>query len=93
MWSPDSRHIAFIDCLFDWIEKGIALSGGDPIGDETNRRCSIAIVSRTGQFHHLFPIGDSGNAQAIAISMLWEGPKRLSAQVGATNRKFRIPSY
>ena len=29
-WSPDSNQVAFVDCTFDWIEKGIADDGATP---------------------------------------------------------------
>jgi hypothetical protein len=48
-WSPDSERIAFVDCLFDWIEKGVAIDGATPIGDIVNRRCLVAVVACTGQ--------------------------------------------
>ncbi len=47
-WSPDSTRVAFIDCIFDWIETGGPDPGGNPIGEERNRTCSIAVVSVTG---------------------------------------------
>jgi len=56
-WSPDSSQVAFIDCTFDWIQKGIADDGATPFGDETNRRCSLAVVAINGTFS-LFPLSD-----------------------------------
>ena len=89
-WSTDSEHIAFVDCLFDWVEKGVGSDSGIPFGDETNRRCFVAVVARAGKFD-LFPIGDISNVEAVAMSISWDGPKRLSAQAGEKTRKFRIP--
>lgn len=48
-WSPDSTRVAFVDCVFDWIATGGPNPGGNPIGEERNRRCSIAVLSVTGR--------------------------------------------
>ena len=44
-WSPDSRHVAITDCLYDWT------ATADPntnAGDESNRRCVVAIAALNG---------------------------------------------
>jgi hypothetical protein len=86
-WSPDSERIAFVDCLFDWIEKGVGGDGATPIGDVTNRRCFVAVVARTGQAA-LFPISA---VDANAVSFKWDSPTQLSTQIAGTSRKFTIP--
>lgn len=53
-WSPDSKRIAFIDCISDWIEKG-SDAGGGSIGEAVNDKCSIAVVARDGTVT-LFPL-------------------------------------
>jgi hypothetical protein len=53
-WSPDFQRIAFIDCVYDWTaNQPSSLSAGD--GVESNRRCSVAVVSRKGEAS-LFPL-------------------------------------
>ena len=54
-WSPDSTRVAFVDCISDWIETGVDVSGARPIGDAVNDRCSIAAVSLDGTVT-LFPL-------------------------------------
>ncbi len=88
-WSPDSKRVAFIDCLFDWIEKGVGIDGATPIGDETNRRCFVAVVARTGQFE-LFPVTGGPVADENAVNFSWIGPSQLSARIGAAVKTFNI---
>jgi len=85
-WSADSQRVAFVDCVSDWIAKGIADDGATPAGELKNRRCSIAVVARTGQFAR-FSITV---ADAKRISFSWDGPHRLSARFGRTVTKLRI---
>ncbi len=47
-WSPDSRRVAFADCVFDWVITGGPDPGGNPIGAERNRKCSITVVAVSG---------------------------------------------
>jgi hypothetical protein len=68
-WSPSSKKVAFIDCVFDWIETGAADSGGSPIGNATASRCSIAVVSLSGSFV-LIPLRDLP-PDAIGRSRVW----------------------
>ena len=87
-WSPDSERVAFVDCMFDWVEKGIGVDGATPVGDETNRRCFVAVVARSGQFS-LFPI--SGDPVFLnAVEFTWNGPNRVSAQIAGTSKQFQI---
>ncbi len=53
-WSPDSKKVAFIDCISDWIEKGTD-SGSGSIGEAVNNQCSIAVVTLDGAVT-LFPL-------------------------------------
>ena len=84
LWSPDSERIAFVDCLFDWVEKGIGIDGATPIGDATNYRCFIAVVGLTGEYE-LFPTDNRAD-----IKFSWNGPRRLSAQIGGTQKQFTV---
>jgi hypothetical protein len=88
-WSPDSERIAFVDCLFDWIEKGVGADEATPIGDITNRRCFVAVVARTGQ-SVLFPIGGRPDFDADTVNFSWDGPNQLMVQIAGTSRKFSI---
>lgn len=81
-WSPDSGRIAFVDCLFDWTEKM-------PIGEETNRRCFVAVVARDGRSHWLFPIGGSAIED---VRFGWDGPNQLLARIDGVFRGFNIPA-
>jgi hypothetical protein len=89
-WSPDSERIAFIDCLFDWIASGVDDGGGTFIGNETNRRCFVAVVARTGKFV-LFPIGGPPVVATDAVSFSWNSPNQLSVEIRGTAREFKIP--
>jgi hypothetical protein len=53
-WSLDSKKVAFIDCISDWIEKGPDPGGGS-IGEAVNNKCSVAIVTLDGAVT-LFPL-------------------------------------
>ena len=89
-WSPDSQRVAFVDCTLDWIERGIGADGATPIGDETNRRCSVAVVSRTGQFS-LFPISRGAPGCESEAMLSWEGPRQVTSRICGAVRKFGIP--
>jgi hypothetical protein len=91
-WSPDSERIAFVDCLFDWIEKGVGADRATPItpiGDVTNRRCFIAVVARTGQ-SSLFPISATSAADATAVNFSWDSSNQLSTKIAGVTRNLRI---
>lgn len=74
-WSPDSEHIAFIDCIFDWILKGVADDGATPVGNPTNRRCFAAVVARTRQFA-LFPLSGAPVTYEMKRRCVFHGTAR-----------------
>ena len=87
-WSPDSQRIAFVDCLSDWVEKGVDLGSSTPLGDLTNRRCLVAVVARSGQTA-LFPIPDTViDTNRLLIS--WNGPNEISVDISGTARTYKI---
>jgi hypothetical protein len=90
-WSPDSTRVAFVDCVFDWIETGGPDPGGNPIGEERNRKCSIAVVSVTGSHTSikLPPI----STDAIYDSRLsWADSQRLRMKASGHEYLLQIPS-
>jgi hypothetical protein len=84
VWSRSSARVAFIDCVFDWVETGeISPGGGNPIGDETNRRCSVAAVSQDGSFK-LFPLRDVPLESIYASRLSWIDDGRIQLEFSAT---------
>ncbi len=83
-WSPDSRHVALIDCTFDWTPKEpSSLSAAD--GRESNRSCSAVVVSRTGRFNRL-PL-----AGIRDVRLSWQDTQTLLVQSGAETATLSIP--
>lgn len=74
-WSPDSKKVAFIDCIYDWIEKGTN-SGGGSVGEAVNNKCSIAVVGFDGAAT-LFPLPPNvpldGFSSAEIAHLHWNG--------------------
>ncbi len=68
-WSPDSRHVALTDCLYDWTSTADA---NDNLGEESNRHCVVAIVALNGSTRTI-PL--AGTAE---IALKWLGAHRLS---------------
>jgi hypothetical protein len=86
MWSPDSKRIALIDCTYDWIANSITSSSeGD--GKESNRHCSIAVVSPTGKAA-LFPLGGTDMA---SFEWKWVTPRQLSVRIGNETKTLTMP--
>jgi hypothetical protein len=82
-WSPDSSRVAFTDCTFDWIEKGIGADDPRPSGDETNRRCSLAVVARNGAFL-LFPLADVPVRSIYDAQVSWLDNQQVKLTSGTT---------
>ncbi len=92
-WSPGSTRVAFVDCVFDWIETGKVDPGGSPFGNETNRHCSLAVVSLSGAFV-LFPLRDvpSGSMYGYDSRVLWVDDRRIRLEIpNAATKTFAIP--
>ncbi len=72
-WSPDSRRIAFIDCVFDWT--------GDPSddsqGEEHGRRCSVAAVDLKGEATRS-PLPELKPGELLQLQLTWTGPGDLA---------------
>jgi hypothetical protein len=74
-WSPDSRHIAFIDCTYDWTPNSPeSLSAGD--GRESNRACALAVIATDGKAS-LFPITGLSPNDLRAARLEWAGPHKI----------------
>jgi hypothetical protein len=81
-WSPDSTRVAFIDYTFDWI--------GDEEGNESNRRCPIAVVSLTGAFS-LIPLRGSPLAAVCGGQLSWVDGNQLKLTFPASSGHAAIP--
>lgn len=82
VWSPDSARVAFVDCLYDWVEDAAPV-------EETHRRCQVAVVSRTGRAW-LFPI-DSVVRGGSHVTFSWDGAGRLAAKIDGAVKNFQVP--
>ena len=88
-WSPDSRHIALIDCTYDWTANSAgSLSAGD--GAESNRRCSVAIVSRSGEAS-LLPLKEVASEELGKVRLAWVSPRQLSVDTQDGTKTFALP--
>jgi hypothetical protein len=88
-WSPDSQRIALIDCTYDWTPNWPgSLSAGD--GEESGRRCSLAVVTTTGK-PVLFPLDDAAPADLYEARLSWLNPRQLSLEVTGLARTFSVP--
>jgi len=47
-WSPDSQRIALVDCVYDW-KANSAESQSEGDGEQSNRRCSLVVVSKNSE--------------------------------------------
>lgn len=88
-WSPDSQHIALIDCTYDWTaNRPGSLSAGD--GVASNRRCSLAVVARGGQAA-LHPLTDVPFADLRGMQLLWISPRQLSLCAHNVTKTITVP--
>jgi hypothetical protein len=88
-WSPDSKRVAFIDCVFDWVETGAIDPGGSPIGTERNRHCSVAVVSPSGTFT-VFPLRDVPLSSLYESHIAWIDTERIQISFSVT-KTFKVP--
>jgi hypothetical protein len=87
-WSPDFHHLALIDCLYDWTaNQPSSLSAGD--GVESNRRCSVAVVSRKGEAI-LFSLKEVANNEFGTLRLTWISSKQLSIETHDGRKIFRL---
>ena len=84
-WAPDSRHIAFIDCLYSWTaNRPESQSAAD--GRESDRHCSVVVVSPAGRFAEL-PLTVSPDRAKLS----WTSAHELSVQTNGLTRTMRLP--
>lgn len=88
-WSPDSQRIGLIDCTYDWTANTpTAMSAGD--GSESNRHCSLAVVSRNGKLAR-FPLTDASINNLPEARVSWKGPRQLTLRAKEVTRTFSVP--
>jgi hypothetical protein len=87
-WSPDSQRIALIDCTYDWTANTVmASSAGD--GKASNRRCSLAVVSPSGQ-PTLFPLADVNLDDSGPPQLYWISPREIALRAHSKTRTFSL---
>lgn len=84
-WSPDSRRVALIDCIYDWTASGDAATPGA----ESNRRCAVAVVARDGAFQ-LVPLADASAKHLYKSRLEWSQPGEVILHIGDSSRQIRI---
>ena len=88
-WSPDSQRIALVDCVYDW-KANSAESQSEGDGEESNRRCSLAVVSRSGEAV-LFSLNGLSEKELRKSSVSWLNPHQLSLQMGSLIKSLIVP--
>ena len=86
-WSPDSRHIALIDCTVDWTLKS---ASQDSDGDESNRRCQLAIVALDGQVS-LYTLTGLAPNNLQQPRVAWTGAHAVTIEIAGARSTFNIP--
>jgi len=88
-WSPDSQRIALVDCVYDWkANRAESRSEGD--GEQSNRRCSLVVVSKNSEAV-LFVLNDFSEEDLRKLSMSWIDPHQLSLETGGLTKTFTVP--
>jgi len=80
-WSPDSRRVALVDCIYDWTDSDADRTPGE----ESNRRCSVAVVSPDGSFQ-LFPLADTSPEGLHKSHLEWSQTGELILRTGDTTK-------
>jgi hypothetical protein len=88
-WSPDSQHIALVDCTYVWTAHSPE-SQSEADGTETIPQCALAIVSRKGEAA-LFPLPGTSEADLQDISVTWTSPRRLALTARGISKTFSVP--
>jgi hypothetical protein len=88
-WSPDSQRIALVDCFYDW-KANSAESQSEGDGGESNRRCSLVVVSRNGEAV-LFDLNGLSEEDLRKFSVSWANPHQLSLETGSLAKTFTVP--
>jgi hypothetical protein len=84
-WSPDSRRVALIDCVYDWTGSD---SQAGP-GQESERTCAVIVADLDGKFSRVAldnPWRDLYQAQ-----LAWEGPHRIMLAASGTTKTIDVP--
>lgn len=84
-WSPDSRRVGLIDCIFDWTPNHPAALDND--GVSSSPTCFAVAVEATGAFER-FPL--SGVPRGAAVS--WPGPARLAVDAPGLHLEWTLPA-
>lgn len=88
-WSPDSRRIALVDCVYDWKANSTeSQSEGD--GEESDRRCSLVVVSKSREAV-LFDLNGLSEGEVRRFSVSWVNPHELSLEAGNLTKSFTVP--
>lgn len=88
-WSPDSQRVALVDCIYDWKANSTeSRSGGD--GEEYNRRCSLVVVSSSGEAT-LFGLSGVSEEDLRKFSVSWVNPRQLSLETGSLTKSLTVP--
>ena len=88
-WSPDSQRIALVDCVYDWKAKS-AESQSEADGEESNRRCSLVVVSRSGKAV-LFALEGISEKELRKFSVSWVNPHQLSLETSSVTKTLTVP--
>jgi len=88
-WSSDSQRIALIDCVYDW-KANSAASQSEADGEESGRRCSLVVVSRSGEAA-VFDLSGSSAEDLRRFSVSWVNPRELSFRAGKLRKTFTVP--
>lgn len=64
-WSPDSKRIALVDCVYDWALKGNSTDPNN--GEAINRRCALIAVTPSGDYQS-FPLHAEALRNRVHIS-------------------------
>lgn len=88
-WAADSKRIALLDCAFDWTaaEQGALSAAG---GRESNRRCSLAVVSASGKAVRV-PLNGVPPDQLRQAKLTWIDSHQVRLQTGGLTTSIRIP--
>ena len=84
-WSPDSQHIALVDCTYDWTAKNSDFVEGT----ESENGCSVVVVSVTGKLQ-LFPLAKVSRTDLPRMDLEWTEPEELTLYAAGTEKSFRI---
>lgn len=88
LWSADSRHLALIDCTYDWTpNQESSLSAAD--GKESERSCAAVIVSGTGKLVRLPLEGLTSDIRDARLS--WLDSRTLEVQTHVGKKTLTAP--